>query len=107
MDVEGVFKDVGCISTHSYTSAGCQIATESTHRLHHEYSSLRPSGRLLDLVATLMRGKKSKWLCEETVGIKDRVQFNLLIIKVKLAKKATKALFAMECADGLFLKPAS
>lgn len=55
MDAEGVFKDVGCISTHSYTSAGCQIATEPTHSFHHKHTSLGPSGRLLNLVTTLKR----------------------------------------------------
>lgn len=62
VDVEGVFKDVGCVSTHSYTSGCCQIATESTHSLHHKHPSLGPSGRLLDLVATLKR--ESKWQSE-------------------------------------------
>lgn len=60
--VEGLFINVGCVSTHSYTGAGCQIATESTHCLHHKHSPLGPSGRLLDLVATL-KGKL-KWQCE-------------------------------------------
>lgn len=59
MDVEGVLKDVGCIGTHRYPSGGCQIATESTHSLHHKHPSLGPTGRLLDLVTTLMG--KFKW----------------------------------------------
>lgn len=57
MDVEGVFKDVGGISPHSNTSTGRQIATKSSHSLHHKYPSLGASGRLLDLVATLLRKK--------------------------------------------------
>lgn len=55
VDIEGVLIDVGCVCTHSYTSGGCQIATVSTHSLHHKHSSLSPSGRLLDLVTALMR----------------------------------------------------
>lgn len=75
MDIEGVFIDVGCISTHSYTSGGCQIATESTHSFHYKYPSLGPSGRLLDLVAALMR----KWQCQgqcqnKTVAVEVRVK---------------------------------
>lgn len=64
MDVEGVFKDVGGISPHSYTSAGRQIATKSSHSLHHEYPSLGARGRLLDLVAALLRKKN------EDAGVK-------------------------------------
>lgn len=64
VDGEGVLKDVGRVSTHCYTSGGCQIATKSSHSLHHKHPSLGPSGRLLDLVATLMR-KKKKSKCLE------------------------------------------
>ncbi len=62
VDVEGVFEDVGSVSTHGNAGGCCQIATESPHSLHHKHSSLGPRGRLLDLVATLMR--ESKWQSE-------------------------------------------
>lgn len=44
VNVEGVLKDVSCVSAHGYTSAGCQIATIASHGLHHKYPSLGPSG---------------------------------------------------------------
>lgn len=53
LNVERFFKNVRSISTHSYTSAGCQVATVATHRFHHKHSSLGARGGLLDLVTSL------------------------------------------------------
>lgn len=58
MDVKGIFKDIGSVSTHSNASGGCQVTTVTPHGFNDEHTSLGASRRLLDLIAALRRGTK-------------------------------------------------
>lgn len=55
VNVEGIFKDIGSISTHSNASGGCQVTTVTPHGFHDKHPSLGTSRRLLDLIAALRR----------------------------------------------------